>query len=441
MHPIGVAHPEVFCDRVARDRAARSCPRDVAREKINHMTSQIVLMNGFGLALASDSAMTVGSRTRTYETAEKIIPLPEPHRLAVMIAGNSRIGNLPYSLLLGEWTRQLGTKALRSPKSYYEHFIDWLESNSNLLAVDTEEAQVMRFVEERLAKIAEVYESVKSEDSDFELSELLEEWTAEVREGNRLEGLDEPDALNLFTKHSIEIDKRFEYFLKEIKNYEDERARVSSYLAAFYSSEFMARRVTSSTLVFAGFGEREILPSFIQVGITGFAQGRITHRVNESWSLTADKNPLWGICLPAQRDAIDQYLSGYEKALLDELINLALEGLSELGERMLETVSMEDSEANAFRQLVSEHHTELDNSLNETIRKYSEDNYLGSLRQTIASLSPADLVDVARSLIELQALRQTTTGQLNTVGGPIDVALISPLTGFEWVHHKTISKG
>ena len=39
------------------------------------MTSQLILLNGFGVALASDSAMTLGNK-RTYETAEKVIPIP-----------------------------------------------------------------------------------------------------------------------------------------------------------------------------------------------------------------------------------------------------------------------------------------------------------------------------------------------------------------------------
>ena len=196
----------------------------------------------------------------------------------------------------------------------------------------------------------------------------------------------------------------------------------------------------NSTLVFVGFGENEILPSYLQIDISGLAQGRVTHKLGDSWSLTANTNPLWGICLPAQRDAIDQYLMGYDRSLVDEIVNSALEGLSELGNKLTEHLALENEAAESLKTMINEHHAGLDNRLAEEVDKFSEENYLGSLRQTISSLSPADLVDVARSLIELQALRQTTTGQLNTVGGPIDVALISPLTGFEWVRHKTILK-
>ena len=66
------------------------------------MTSQLILLNGFGVALASDSAMTLGNK-RTYETAEKVIPLPAPHRIAVLHSGSVTIHGMPYSVLVNEW--------------------------------------------------------------------------------------------------------------------------------------------------------------------------------------------------------------------------------------------------------------------------------------------------------------------------------------------------
>jgi len=74
----------------------------------------------------------------------------------------------------------------------------------------------------------------------------------------------------------------------------------------------------------------------------------------------------------------------------------------------------------------------------DTVSNYSEEKYIENLRIAIAALPAASLVDVARSLIELQALRKTTTAQADTVGGPIDVGLITPADGFVWVRHKSI---
>ena len=99
------------------------------------MTSQLVLGNGFGVGMASDSAVTLVSSEkpdRTYETAEKIFPLPMPHRLAMLTSGASLLHGLPFDVLLKEWIRSLGDareSQLRSVELYRESFLSWLRDN------------------------------------------------------------------------------------------------------------------------------------------------------------------------------------------------------------------------------------------------------------------------------------------------------------------------
>ena len=92
------------------------------------MTSQLILLNGFGVALASDSAMTLGNK-RTYETAEKVIPLPKPHRIAVLHSGSVTIHGMPYSVLVNEWANTLGSTSLRTVALYRQNFLSWLNDN------------------------------------------------------------------------------------------------------------------------------------------------------------------------------------------------------------------------------------------------------------------------------------------------------------------------
>ena len=57
------------------------------------MTSQLILGNGHGLAVASDSAATYGDRT--YEDATKIRGLKDPHRVAILQAGGVDLLGMP----------------------------------------------------------------------------------------------------------------------------------------------------------------------------------------------------------------------------------------------------------------------------------------------------------------------------------------------------------
>ena len=81
---------------------------------------------------------------------------------------------------------------------------------------------------------------------------------------------------------------------------------------------------------------------------------------------------------------------------------------------------------------------EFEDKLYEATRETSEKNYLKDLRSSLVSLPLASLANVAKALVEIQGLRQTTAAQFNSVGGPTDVAIIETLEGFTWVQHKSI---
>ncbi|WP_291539018.1 hypothetical protein [Brevundimonas sp.] len=56
--------------------------------------------------------------------------------------------------------------------------------------------------------------------------------------------------------------------------------------------------------------------------------------------------------------------------------------------------------------------------------------------KVINSLPKEDLADMAQALVELTSLRRKVDSKLETVGGPVDVAVISKGDGFIWLKRK-----
>ena len=134
------------------------------------MTSQLILLNGFGVALASDSAMTLGNK-RTYETAEKVIPLPAPHRIAVLHSGSVTIHGMPYSVLVNEWANTLGTTPLRTVALYRQNFLSWLNDNHDWVTPS-------RATEDFMYQLKDIYHIIwkKIKDSvDADAPELVQQ--------------------------------------------------------------------------------------------------------------------------------------------------------------------------------------------------------------------------------------------------------------------------
>jgi ribosomal protein L3 len=63
-------------------------------------------------------------------------------------------------------------------------------------------------------------------------------------------------------------------------------------------------------------------------------------------------------------------------------------------------------------------------------------NYTAPIRQAIASLSLSDLSAVAETFLGASQIQKRVNPDLETVGGPVDVAVISKGDGFVWVKRK-----
>ena len=377
--------------------------------------------------------MTLGE-TRTYDTAEKVVPLPAPHRIAVLHAGRVRIGNLPYSVFVAEWIRQLGPKPLRNAEAYQLSFQDWLSNNQQWFTADMEKSDVLEFIENRARALVNTFNRVRSNQPDFEIDELLTAWTAEVMEIPRLESTTADAARVTFSKYSTEFDEIFEGIISPVVTGEHLKEAFTHYCANLFSSSWM----TNSTLTFAGYGEFEIYPSFTIIQVHGFIDNQLRWVKGHSWSLSPKDDPVFAITMPAQRDAIDSYLRGYDEDMISALIERADSEKAELLSMVRRKFDGDDEIQRRIDDAVNDVMKDFESGMWDTVSNYSEEKYIENLRIAIAALPAASLVDVARSLIELQALRKTTTAQADTVGGPIDVGLITPADGFVWVRHKSI---
>lgn len=74
----------------------------------------------------------------------------------------------------------------------------------------------------------------------------------------------------------------------------------------------------------------------------------------------------------------------------------------------------------------------LNEAMDEVIRK----KYVNPLYQAVASLSKEDLAEMAESLIYLTYLQRRITNAEESVGGPVDVAVLTKGDGFIWIKRK-----
>ena len=72
----------------------------------------------------------------------------------------------------------------------------------------------------------------------------------------------------------------------------------------------------------------------------------------------------------------------------------------------------------------------------DEIRKIKQQSQISPTIETVAILSKEDLAEMAESLIYLTYLKRRISSEEESVGGPIDVAIISKGDGFIWKKRK-----
>lgn len=404
------------------------------------MTSQLILLNGFGVALASDSAMTLGNK-RTYETAEKVIPLPAPHRIAVLHSGSVTIHGMPYSVLVNEWANTLGTTPLRTVALYRHNFLSWLNDNHDWVTPG-------RATEDFMYQLKDIYHIIwkKIKDSvDVDAPELVQqerclsiftEYTDTYSSFTSLTHSEDDWTTKAYAIIQTEVTDSQNYWFDDIPMNEEINNQINTFTRLYLERGHFLNR---AGLAFAGFGEKQLLPSYANVNIGGIMNESLLYEHDGELSAEPGESGYFGICPIGQKDSIDLVLKGLDYRLVGIATDAVVKSFFQPSDGTNNQPENEKTEAEPEVEVDPEFSQKIYTAIEESFEMWSENKYVRGLRSAIASLPVASLATVARSLIEVQSLSQTITGEMGTVGGPIDVATISREHGFQWVRHKSTS--
>lgn len=178
-----------------------------------------------------------------------------------------------------------------------------------------------------------------------------------------------------------------------------------------------------SGIVIAGFGEKEIFPTTISLEVLGF-NGQLTYRIDIP---TVAIHGIGSSILPyAQKEVVQGFMDGAEPSYKNKLMKIFELILSRLLADTLEET--DESVSRALRTAMGHLHNEL--------KRIESEEYALPVLRTIAEMPKSELPAVAEALVGLQSLKRRVSEEHETVGGPIDVALISKGDGFIWIKRK-----
>ena len=188
-----------------------------------------------------------------------------------------------------------------------------------------------------------------------------------------------------------------------------------------------------SGLVIAGFGEREHFPVVQHFEIGGVYGGRLKVRPYAIDSVSEDRPS--DVMAFAYKDMVERFLVGISGDAVRHLAD-ATAFIRELPVRALDAISGLDSKQKKKATEAARRMGEVSAAeFKRSVRRGFEQRWQKIVR-AVEALTISELAQVASTLVGLSSFEQQMSLDRETVGGPVDVAVISKGDGFIWIDRK-----
>jgi len=424
------------------------------------MTAEIAIMNRQSVALAADSAGTTGSKV--YTSVNKLFTLSKYHPVGIMFYGNSSLLGVPWETIVKIYRNRSAKRRFDSLESYADDLISFLDSNQFLFP---EEQQQKYFYSLTYFCFKDLVAKIKKESDrlrlvaieDKELREMKEEFYLNYSLNKVL--IDEEKKLKEYVGEicTINPEKNIntiidaygqiisdikEELFKEFSTIDEE---ISKRLERIASYSYYKGNITG--VVIAGFGEKDIFPSLVSYIVTGIIDNKLIIRKNEKKSSKITFENRAEIFSFAISDVIDTFLYGIDpsfKKLIKQVFERVLEEYPEKTfNHFVKVLEKETGDKNLIKkmkdgydELKAEEKPEFDELMKKFLEAAGELN-MKPINDAVTVLPKDEMATMAEFLLKLTSLKQRfSMGYQESVGGLIDVAVISKVDGFVWIKRK-----
>ena len=402
------------------------------------MSAGICIMNKNAIALAADSAVTVGQHLAIHNSANKLFALSKIAPVGVIIYANADLMDIPMELIIKQYKLEQKNKVFQKLSDYVFDFLDYLILKSELFHFPINERSYVENVYVDLLNgmngdyqlaIQRKIRECKRDLTEVELKEIQ----IKTVKGTLLfvDGL--PEIPNLKLHEYIEIN-----YGEEIRQYisacfpwieESVLLKLVKKVCLVFDKDFMRNGYVG--LAFAGYGENNIFPQMLHLHISGIVNNVIRYTIIDD--ITISKDQMSSITPLAQTDVMQTFLFGINDSFINDIAK-------ELPNQIRSGVeNIEDSFfAENKKQSVQQELSRITSNVIEQIVQKARQQYWFPIMQSVATLPIEELALLAESLINITSLRRKVAldNNIGTVGGPIDVAIISKCDGFIWLKRK-----
>jgi hypothetical protein len=410
------------------------------------MTSEIAVMNQRAVALAADSAVTMydGGRIIVRNDQRKLFNLAERVPVGLMFFGLADIMGHPWEILLEHYQKSANPGRQPRVRDYAAKFTGMLDKLETFFPRE-------RMADEYKRLLASVFRFV------FNLANYLREAGAKGTDAqvlgeaielvwHRYQFRDDGSARRdlpcfppgfadtVVREYAGVIEEVIAYGFSSFALDAASTMKLRDIAVFCVVKDLFLEDVTG--LVMAGYGESESYPAVVTYNVSALVSGIVKRAEIDVTAIDSEMRS--SITLFADSEVTYGFLRGMELDL-EARIYGTLHGL---GAKLVDDVvgsfkSVDPAERESVRRMfLTRRLPDLIRRFHGMLAEYQQEAYIDPILRVLEVAPKQDLAETARDLVALNIFKKKIMAQRQTVGGAIDVALISRDSGFTWVSRQ-----
>jgi hypothetical protein len=429
------------------------------------MSSAIIFINRVGVAVAADSAVTIGEREAIFNSAQKIFPIGKPDQSQVLVItfANAAFMGIPIELILKKYSKHIIEHSFskNTIEDYMNDFIRYVEEEKDNFNFKDNEWSYLYWLfvsifDETFSRLRNARNDDPEKDAKLFLEELFTTLFNEQQdeidkhakwdESNQIKNMVGKDFIHQKYPKLIEeafrdrlakayTEKNGQFVDPEKMELDEEDTLFLKYFVDLVHLMLRNRNVyrnhSRSGIYFVGYGDKSLYPSYWGVDAYAFLNGKFIYENDWRRDVTLNNRAYYKPL--AQDDSIEAFIIGVNWQRRSEMFNLVKETVNEAFVTLQKEETLKDEALETIQKNVMEsvHKIDYFNELDEQGQK--------SFTSSLAVMGVMDMAEYAENLISLQSLKRKydlDNSYNSTVGGPTDVAIITKFDGFKWIKFK-----
>ncbi|VWC05452.1 hypothetical protein BLA23254_05016 [Burkholderia lata] len=410
------------------------------------MTCEVAVLNRLAVALAADSAVTYTALTgsaqqRTYATgANKIFQLTRAAPVGAMLYNTADLQDIPWELIIKSFRDEVENGRRDTLSEYASALADYIRGHDALFPPALREKHFRQLAAGAFFRLLN---KALGSNERLRLPGDANELQAAMREFVGTES-----ALNAsmpLAQHFTEQDlvdakaSQADWLIQEIADYLQAPGAHHHLMGNIDADAFTDLVIESlyrfymwhfddlyTGIVVAGYGDKEYLPSYVEVRYYGFLLNRLI--VDPVSHQAIDHNVDALIDAFAKKSMVQTFMSGFAPEVFSTVTGLFKEHAGNL----LAGLNLAPADADAATQRLQQ----VQNEFSQAWAKQTWDSHYAPLTSVISGLPPSEMAELAETLVMLESLKEKVTQRTQSVGGPVDVAVITRAEGLIWIKRK-----